>query len=127
MQLLIINNVDFTRFIEVPSYRVNEMEIADEWVDGNRVTHKHTIRTQVKGLFTLKFTEIDDFNNFFSVIEANKIKIGDYAGTVIATAYMVNRNDVHTGYYFIEADPQDTLPILGQAGWEGFEVTITEA
>lgn len=127
MQLLVINENDFTRFIEVPSYRVNETEVADEWVDGNRVTHRHIVRTQVKGTFVLKFTTIEDFNNFFSVVEENKIRVGDYSGAVIATAYMVNRNATHSGYFFIEADPQDTLPIIGRTGWEGFEVTITEA
>lgn len=127
MQLFVINGEDFTQYIEVPSYRVNETEIADEWVDGNRVTHRHIVRTQVKGTFVLKFTTIQAFNHFFDVVNTNKIQLGDYSGAVIATAYMVNRNDVHSGYFFISSDPQDTLPIIGQTGWEGFEVTIMEA
>ena len=126
-QLVTIDGTDFTQFIEVPSYRVNEVDVFDEWVDGNRVTHRHIVRTQGKGSFVFKFTNATDFNNFFAVIENNKIRIGDYSGAVIASLYMVNKNTVKSGYFFFEADPQDTLPILGQTGWEGFEVTVTEA
>ena len=126
MQMFIINGIDFTRFITVPSYKVNELDVFDEWEDGNRRKHKYIVRSQIKGSFTLKFTNIDDFNNFFATVNSNKVATGDYAGAVLATVYMVNRNAVKSTYVFITADPADTLPLFASPSYDGFDVTIEE-
>jgi len=127
MQLFTINNTDYTKFIEVPSYKVNCFDVADEWTDGDRVKHKHIVRTQIKGTFKLKFMEVSDFNEFFRTITQNKIQTGDYSGTVICSVYVNNKDEVSSGYFFIDADPKDEAPVMGGIKWEGFEVTIEEA
>ena len=119
-------NIDYTRNITVPSYKVNEVDISDDWEDGNRKKHKNIVRTQVKGNFTMKFFDISSFNAFFETLNANKIATGDNSGAVLITAYIQNKNITKSFYAFIDADPADTLPLMGSADYEGFEVQIEE-
>ena len=118
---------DYTQHITAPSYKVNEVDVGDEWKDGNSVKHKYIVRTQIKGNFILKFLDIDDFNEFFATLEANKIKTGDHSGTVLCTVYLNNKHITKSAYLFIDADPADTLPLFGAADYDGFEVKIEEA
>ncbi len=127
MQLFIINETDFTQFIEVPSYRVNEVDISDDWKDGNYVMHKNIVRSQIKGSFSVKFTNIADFDNFFTVINENKIATGDHSGAVLTSVYVNNKNEVKSAYLFITADPANTKPLFAAPSYDGFEVTIEEA
>lgn len=119
-------NIDYTSNITVPSYKVNEVDISDDWEDGNRKKHKNIVRTQVKGNFTMKFFDISSFNTFFETLNANKIATGDNSGAVLITAYIQNKNITKSFYAFIDADPADTLPLMGSADYEGFEVQIEE-
>lgn len=126
MQLFVVNETDFTQFIEVPSYRVNEEDISDDWEDGNRVTHKNIVRTKIKGSFTLKFTNIEDFDNFFAVINANKVATGMHSGAVLASVYINDKDVVKSAYIFVKADPANTKPLFASPSYDGFEVTIEE-
>lgn len=119
-------SIDFTSAITVPSYKVNEFDVSDDWKDGNGVKHKNIVRTRVEGKFTFKFQSVEDFNNFFTVLNENKIATGDYSGSVLANVYVQNKNVVRTTYVFVDADPEDTLPLIGNADYDGFEVTIEE-
>lgn len=119
-------NIDYTSNITVPSYKVNEVDISDDWEDGNKKKHKNIVRTQVKGNFTMKFFDILSFNAFFETLNANKVATGDNSGAVLITAYIQNKNITKSFYAFIDADPADTLPLMGSANYEGFEVQIEE-
>ena len=121
-----VENVDFTQYITVPSYKVNEFDDTEDWKDGNGKKHKNLIRTQIRGTFTLKFFNVTEFNRFFEILEANKIVSGENSCSVLATVYVQNKNIVKTTYVFVTADPADTLPLLGTGSYEGFEVSIEE-
>ena len=87
-----IVNVDFTQFITVPSWKVNEVDVTEDWEDGNRELHQYIVRTQVVGTFTLKFFKEADFHRFFEVLNTNKITTGKNSGAVLATVYLQNKN-----------------------------------
>ena len=119
-------NKDYTQNITVPSYKVNEFDESDDWEDGNKKKHKYIVRTRIKGSFTMKFFDILTFNDFFETINSSKIQTGDNSGAVLITAYIQNKNITKSFYAFIDADPADTLPLMGSADYEGFEVQIEE-
>ena len=125
-QLFSINNTDFTPFITVPSYKVNELDISEDWTDGNKRKHTYIVRTQIKGSFTLKFQTPEQFNEFFSIIETNKIRSGEYSGACLTSLFVTNRNTVRSVYIRINADPANTLPLMNSKNYDGFEVQIEE-
>ncbi len=121
-----IINVDFTRFITVPSYKVLDNDEGEEWEDGNKRKHTEVVRTRVEGTFTMLFTDIRDFHNFFNLIEEKKIKTGDNSASVLCNVYVNNKDIIKTVYVKIKAEPSNTLPLFGTASYEGFPVTIEE-
>lgn len=125
-QLFFINNTDFTPFITVPSYKVSEFDESEDWEDGNKRKHTYIVRTRIKGTFTLKFQTPEQFNNFFSVVETNKIRSGEYSGACLTTLFVNNKNAVRSAYIRINADPADTLPLFNGGDYDGFEVTVEE-
>lgn len=121
-----IVNIDFTQFVQVPSWKVSEFDITQDWEDGNLKTHQYILRTQITGTFTLKFYKTADFHRFFETLNRNKITTGENSGAVLATVYLLNKNIVKSAYLRFSTDPQDTLPLLGSGSYEGFEVSVKE-
>ena len=120
--LFVVNGVDVTTHITVPSYKVLEYTIGEKWTDANEVDHKDVIRKRAKGSFTVLFNDITEYTNFLSLIEDNTTT-GDY---IIATVYLNNKNTTKTGNFFIEMEPQNEMPFMGCREVEGFDVNIEE-
>lgn len=120
--LFIVNGVDLTHNITVPSYKVNEFSVSSEWNDANEVRHKDVIRKRVKGSFTVMFDNITDYNNFLQLIDENTTS-GDY---IIATVFLNNKNRVVTRNFFIDMDPQNEVPFMGRRELDGFDIDIEE-
>lgn len=120
--LFIVNGVDITQNITVPSYKVNEFSVSSEWNDANEVTHKDVIRKRVKGSFTVLFDNPTDYTNFLQLIDENTTP-GDY---VIATVYLNNKNRVVTRNFFINMEPQNEMPFMGRKELDGFDIDIEE-
>lgn len=123
MRLFDINGTDYTTFIQAPTYKVNAMEVYEEWTDGNKVNHREVVRQRVQGTFTMIFDNQVDYLAFMQVIDAYKV-IGD--GSVLGTFYLNNKNTtIQTKVYF-NIEPANTLPFLGVKSCEGVQVTIEE-
>ena len=120
-------NKDYTQHITMPSYKVNEFDETIDWVDGNKRKHKHIVRTRIKGSFTMKFLNVEDFDEFFETLEANKIGSGDHSGAVLCTVYLNKKNITKSAYLFIDTDPANTRPYIGVKKYDGFEVKVEEA
>lgn len=122
MQLFNINGTDLTRFIMVPSYKVNEFNIGEEWTDANESDHRDIVRTRVQGSFTLKFHTEDEYWDFMDLVNNNKTS-GDY---LLVTLFLNNKNKVVSKNIFIDFEAANTLPYFGIKEYSGFDVTIKE-
>lgn len=114
---------DYTKNIVVPSYKVNEQYVYNEWTDSNYKVHRDPHRKKVSGSFTLKFFDKNEFDDFFVHLNTSK----ELDGSNLCTFYVNNINDVVTDYYHIDIEPENTKPFIGTAHeYEGFEVSIEE-
>ena len=121
--LFVVNGVDITRFITVPSYKVNEFSVSSEWTDANEVTHRDVIRKRVKGSFSVLFDNEKDYTDFLKLIDENTTP-GDY---IIATVFVNNKNRTMTKNFFIDMEPQNEIPFMGHRELDGFDVDIEES
>lgn len=86
-----INGHDYSKNIQVDSYRVEHKPIYDKWTDAARVEHREYIRDYVEGSFQLAFISspeknaYDDFlNDLFEVKDDDeKITVTVYVGGVL--------------------------------------------
>lgn len=126
-RLLVINGIDFTNQITVPSYQINRKDVGDTWTDGNKQEHFYVIREQIEGTFTYRPESVEMYHLFCSTIRENKIKTGKNAGAVLASLYINNENTVANTYVRFTFEPANNLPFIdGGMDYEGFEVTVKE-
>lgn len=113
------NDLDLTRFIKVPNYKVQEVRNFTSWIDGNYNERRRITDTKVKGVFSLFFMAKEDYFNFVDFIAENEDKND---GSISCVVYCNNRNTTKRVNAFLDFEPQNELPKIEN----GFEVSITE-
>lgn len=117
-----IGDNDYTRFITVPSYKVNREKEIEEWTDVTKTKHKEIVRTCVKGDFTMYFDDIDELYAFLDDIE-NNTTTGNY---IHAFVYEQKRRELVESDYFIDFSLQNDKPYYKVKSHSGFTVSIEE-
>ena len=85
-EILKINSVDFSGYVNKKSYEVQQNTEYVEWVDGNHKTHRSVTRQKVSGKFTLTFLSITDYTTF----RTNVAAATNAEGYVAVTLYVNN-------------------------------------
>ena len=124
MQLFVVNGLDFTQHIKVPSYKVNRNEVYEEWEDSNYLKHREITRNRVSGSFTVLYDDVAELDTFFDTI--NNLKASSTTGAIEMTVYLNNYHTVATINAFIKYTPSNEKPIFGVEKISGFEVSIEE-
>ena len=124
MELFVINGNDYTNHIKVPTYKVNKVDVTDDWEDSNHVTHKERLRKRISGSFTMLFDDATEIDAFSDIIEAMRDLSDD--GTITATLYLNNYHTTEETNVFIKYTLKNEKPIYGIEQVEGFEVTVEE-
>ena len=122
--LFIINTIlDITENISVPSYKVNLLDGYDEWTDSNKITHRDITHKKVEGTFDMIFLTQESFLSFLAALKLYKKQNGSYDCSV----YCVNHMGVINGEMFIDVEPADILPYLGEyKEYEKLTVTVKQ-
>ena len=100
MQLLVINEIDVTRFINESSYIMNSTPVYEEWTDANYKTHRSEYRRRVKGSFDLCFITLEQYDDFIALLKSALNK-----NLLTATFYVggdVNNYQELNVYYTLE-------------------------
>ena len=67
-----IDTEDFTPYVVVGTYAVNNEEETETWVDLCGTTHHVFIRNRVRGSFDLAFKTVTPFNHFIATLESER-------------------------------------------------------
>lgn len=124
MELFVVNGIDFTQHIKVPSYKVNRDDVYEEWEDSNYITHREITRGKVSGSFTMLFDDATELEDFYDTIETER-EASD-CGTVDMTVYLNKQHTTAQITAFITYTPSNEKPFYGVEKVSGFEVTIKE-
>lgn len=122
MELFKIGDIDFTRFIQVPSYKVNSKPDYEEWIDAAKIHHRDTTRYRIKGSFKMLIDDDDDLYTWLSTIE-NYTTSGGY---ITATLYVNNLADQYDADLYIDFDLSEDRPYYGNKKHDPFEVKLEE-
>lgn len=121
--LLVIDNVDFTTYIEVPTYQVNKNDVYTKWTDANHIEHRYLNRTKISGSFTFQFSDPGDFHKFLELIK-EKTTTGRYVPNCLV--YCVNVRQVELANLYFNFDPKEVTPFIGIKDYGGIEIEIEE-
>ena len=121
--LFIINETDFTEYVNRRSYTMHENNIIGTWVDVNHVTHGDLLRKKVKGSFKMMFTNALKYNEFVTCVNQNR----KADSKVPVTVYVDGRNAVASFNAFL--DVSNVKPIFSNDAYGGnpvvFGVTVS--
>lgn len=103
---------DFTKYITVPSYDVNESNIEETWEDASYVTHKIVVRKKIKGSFQLHFTKREDYYLFIDLLGKNEnnylkgytllqLQVNNHMDSMVESDYSLRKTVFVTAYFFV--------------------------
>lgn len=123
MTLLSINGTDYTKNITVPSWSVNDNEIATTWTDGNSVTHRDVVRTRVSGQCNFKDRRGGaDYTALLADLAA--VRTANNAYTI--SVYCDNTKQTQSIEAFVTWAPSMTRVAGGAVYADAFTLTIEE-
>ena len=114
-------NTDFTRYIISPSYKMNQQDTYESWVDGNGVTHRVVYRSKISGQFEMKFMNREKYGLFLSALDAVKTD-----GYYTVTVFVNNTLFPQTIEAFITIEPSMTAKYNGIPEFEQFTVKVEQ-
>lgn len=123
-EMLIIGGRNFTKNIELGSWKVNQFPVYTEWEDYAKVKHKHKHRDRISGSFKLFFKDVEEWEAFLNTINENTTK----GGYIAAEVFITNKNIFsEPKYFFIEFDPTNDKPYMeANRAHDALDVTIEE-
>lgn len=120
-----IGDLDFSKHITVPSYKVNTNRKYYEWIDANGESHRQLIRREIKGQFTMIFDTIVSLDEFLDTVESNVDENGGF-NTVDIYVNDLHRTVNGVKVYLDYPDLTNEKPLFGVKIPNGFTVKITQ-
>ena len=102
--LFVINNIDFTEWINDRKYKMRREELYHEWQDGNYTTRRTRLRDVVQGSFIMSFFNEDDYDAFNDAVKAAT----DDEGISTMTVFLDKEKTTVTINGFIDYDTHIT-------------------
>ena len=130
---------DFTEFISVPSYDVNEQNMEETWEDASYVTHKIVVRKKIKGSFKLRFTKREDYYLFIDLLGRNEnnylkgytlmqLQVNNRMDSMSEYSYSQRKTTFVTAYFFVSIQNNPwNIPYYGTSkSYDDITVNVEE-
>lgn len=120
--LLVINGTDYTKYIQMPTWKINAKDIYEEKTNADKKFIRTVTRTRIMGTFTIIFNEIEAYTKFLSDCWNNKGSCGELQ----CTLYVNNKLQNVTAKVYLTMEPKNEVPYFGARAVSGFEITVEE-
>lgn len=137
--------VDYTQYVELPSYDVNYEDVNEDWEDANYFTHRIRVRSKITGKLDLRFSDLAKYNEFIYLLKKSKENNGH--GTAYVELQLQVNDDLDlysseisgdvsnmrctfaTGLFFVKMDSNPWVaPVFGHYDkYQAISLSITEA
>lgn len=122
-RLFIVGGVlDLTEHITVPSYKVNLLDVYEEWTDNNKVTHNDVVAKKVQGSFSLHFEYLEEYLTFIATMKELKKQNRSYDCTVFCN----NMLECYNIEMFVDFEPANVMPYIGAKEYDAIEITVNQ-
>lgn len=113
---------DLSGYVNPRTYAVNQLEIYDEWDDGDRALHRALVRTRVSGRLTLGFDTKTALTNFLALLSAGRKSNLAYD----VQAYCHNTGTLVSCVAFLDISGSGIWDDTNSRQWLTIDVTVTE-
>ena len=122
MELFILNGVDYTKHITVPSYKVQRDPVTKTWEDATYTNHTDLLRWRLKGSFTIYFEEVNGLKDFLR--ELNNLRGPD--NYVPAKLYDNDTMTLKESRYNFKISLVNDFPYYGNKSHNGYDIQVEE-
>ena len=113
---------DLSDFADIQNYDVNQVEIYQDWTDGNWIDHREIVRTRIQGTVTLGFKKTSDWNAFISLLNATR----DAAGYFPVTVWVNNTATNESIDAFLDMIGSGKWDLVNDRFWRVITITVTQ-
>lgn len=122
MEQFILNDIDYTTHIVVPSYSVQSEPVVKQWEDATYTNHNDLLRWRMTGSFKIYFDTNEELDDFLDTLN-NLRGVDNY---IPATLYDLRTHSQKTSRYNIKISLSNDRPYFGNKKHDGYNVTIEE-
>lgn len=122
MELFILNDVDYTNHILVPSYKVQKEPVTKTWEDATYKIHADVVRWRMQGSFTIYFDSNEELNDFLTNLR-NCRGLDNYTD---ATLFDNESREQVVSRYKFKISLVNNVPYFGVKKHDGYEVQVEE-
>lgn len=122
MVFLKIGSTDVSSHIDIQNYAVNAVDVYDEWVDGNWVTHRVVTRQRVEGTCEVGFAKAAEYDAFVALLASARQNGGWYN----INCYLHNTGENVDAEAYIDTDGAAKWDLANSRQWQTIKLKITE-
>lgn len=122
MELFILNGVDYTNHITVPSYNVQREPVTKTWEDATYHMHTDLIRWRLKGSFTIYFDSVSELDEFIDTL--NGLRGPD--NYIEATLYDNDERKQIQSKFIFKIGLPNNKPYYGRKKHDGYNIQVEE-
>lgn len=122
MKLFVIDGLDYTAHIIVPTYKVQREPVTKTWEDATFTNHIDFLRWRLKGSFKIYFETVDQFNYFMDKLETMR----DTDFYTPASFYDNDTRTLKESKYYIKITIPNDKPYYGMKKHDAYDIQIEE-
>ena len=117
-----LGSTDLSPAADVQNWKVNKVDVWQEWTDGNWTDHREIVRQRVEGSFRLGFKSETDWSDFTTLLAAAKNTAGYYSLQV----YVNNTAASETVDAFLEISAANKWDLVNSRFWRVVDVKLSQ-
>lgn len=117
-----INTTDLTQWVDRENFNCNKTDVFQDWTDGNWVSHRDVVRTQITGSLNLRFPKEADFTAFKTLLSTARNANGYYPITIWCSTTQAEE----TINAFLDISAVTRWDVTCPRVWRGVTVAVTE-
>lgn len=117
-----LGSTDLSPDADVQNWKVNQVDVWQEWTDGNWIQHRDVVRQRIQGTFQLGFQTSASWDAFTALLAAARNAAGYYTVKV----YVNNTASSETIDAFLEISAANKWDLVNFRFWRVVSVTLTQ-
>lgn len=117
-----LGSMDLSPAADIQNWKVNQVDVWQEWTDGNWIDHREIVRQRIEGSFQLGFKTESAWTDFMTLLAAAR----NVAGYYVLQVYVNNTASTETVDAFLEISAANKWDLVNSRFWRVVDVKLTE-
>lgn len=117
-----IGSADLTAYANIQDYNINQVDVYQNWTDGNWIAHREIVRTRIQGTVTLGFKKASDWNAFLTLLQEQR----NASGFFPVTAYVNNTGSLETIDAFLDLAGTGKWDLVNDRFWRVITISVSQ-